>query len=438
MRAVASTLVAPIGPGEGLHGRVRVPGDKSISHRVLMLAALADGESRLFNLAPGEDCRATRECLAALGVPVRPAGEDVSGGTAWIVEGRGVGALRPAPAALEARNSGTTVRLLCGILAGHRFDTTFTGDASLSRRPMRRVIEPLERMGARITSNDGRLPLTVSGGALSAIAFDPAVPSAQVKSAVLLAGLHARGITSVHELVPTRNHTELALRIFGAEVDIDAQARVRVAGGQRLRPATVRVPGDASSAAFWAVAAAAVPGSEVEIHDVGLNPTRIAFLDVLTRMGAQVDVAILNPGEPEPAGTMRVRYGTLRPATIDPTDVPALIDEIPALAALATFGGALTVTGAGELRVKESDRIAALVAGLRALGATAEEYDDGFTVQSGEPLAGGTADAAGDHRLAMAFSIAALGARASSTILGADAVSVSYPGFFDTLGILRS
>jgi 3-phosphoshikimate 1-carboxyvinyltransferase len=435
---VDSAAKRTVNPATQLRGRVQVPGDKSISHRLLMLAALADGTSEIENLAPGEDCRATRECLEALGVRIGPRRAEPPGEAALTVTGRGPKGLARSPSVLDALNSGTTTRLLAGVLSAHAFSTSLTGDESLRRRPMRRVIEPLERMGARIESEQGRLPLTIHGGGLSGIDYSPAVPSAQVKSAVLLAGLQASGATTVRESVRTRNHTELALQAFGIEVSADAAGAVTLCGGQRPRACRARVPGDPSSAAFWAVAAAGLPGSDVEIRDVGLNPTRIAFLDVLRRAGALVDVEIANPGAAEPTGTIRVRHQSLRPIAIAPEEVPGLIDELPVLAALATFGGSISVGGAAELRVKESDRIRSLVAGLRALGASAEEAADGFSVEHRAPLTGGQADACGDHRLAMAFAIAALGATHRSEILGAGVVAVSYPGFFDALESMRT
>jgi 3-phosphoshikimate 1-carboxyvinyltransferase len=318
------------------------------------------------------------------------------------------------------------------VLAAHPFTATLTGDASLRRRPMGRVIEPLSRMGARLDAPGGRPPLTVTGGPLRGIDYQTPVPSAQVKSAVLLAGLHASGRTLVLEAAPTRDHTERALGAFGAEVKYGpGWASVEPARG--LRALTARVPGDPSAAACWAVAAAALPGSEVEIAGVGLNPTRLAFLDVLARAGARVgtDVDAFEAGEP--IGRIRVAHGGLVPVTIGPDEVPGLIDELPVLAALGTFGGAVSVSGAAELRVKESDRITALVAGLRSLGADAEERPDGFVVSGRGRLRGGRADAADDHRLAMAFALAALGADAECAITGAGAVDVSYPGFFGTL-----
>lgn len=409
-----------------------MPGDKSITHRALLLAALADGTSRLRNLGPGDDCRSTRACLGAMGVAIEDAGPE-----GVRVEGRGLGGLRPPTGDLDAGNSGTTTRLLLGILAGHAWPARITGDASLRRRPMRRILEPLERMGARIGSDDGRLPVEIRGGALRAIRYDLPVASAQVKSGVMLAALHAEGTTTVREPAPTRDHTERALRQFGADISIDEDGAIQVPGGQRLTAASVDVPGDPSSAAFWAVAAAALPGSDVIITGVSLNPTRLAFLDVLRRAGARVECEAQGASA-EPVGVLRVSHEQLVPVVIEPHEVPGLIDELPALAALATFGGSIAVTGAGELRVKESDRIADLVRGLRALGAHAEEFADGFAVDGRRRLRGGSADAAGDHRLAMAFAIAALGGDGDSDIAGADAVSVSYPAFFATLDALRA
>jgi 3-phosphoshikimate 1-carboxyvinyltransferase len=420
-----------IQPARRVTGRVTPPGDKSISHRYAMLAALADGPSVIERYAPGADCQATLACLGGLGVAIAERAEP-SGAPAVRVMGRGLRGLAPAEAALDARNAGTTLRLLSGIVAAHRFVTTLTGDASLCRRPMARVIDPLTRMGARIDARDGCPPLTITGADLRAIAYTTKVPSAQVKSAILLAGLQAVGTTSVTEPASTRNHTELALAAFGADVATEGTT-VTVRGMQPLRGAALRVPGDPSSAAFWAVAAAGLPGSDIEIADVGLNPTRIAFLEVLRRAGAQVEATIAGHTGGEAFGTLRVRCKDLRPIVLDGSDIPALIDELPALAALATFGGQIDVRGASELRVKESDRISCLVSGLRGLGADVEERPDGFVVRGRRRLAGGTADAAGDHRLAMSFAIAALGARGPCTVTGAASVAVSYPGFFDVL-----
>jgi len=299
---------------------------------------------------------------------------------------------------------------------------------------MRRVIEPLERMGARLEAVDGHPPLTVHGACLHPIAFQSLTPSAQVKSAVLLAGLHAEGVTSVTEPASTRDHTERALAAFGGACAVEGLT-VSVAGGQQLRGQTLTVPGDFSSAAFWLVAAAAMPGSRVEIEGVGLNPTRTALLGVLRRFGARVHVETVADENGEPRGTVVVEGDRAEAIAIAPEEVPGLIDELPAIAALAAHGGEVTVRGAGELRVKESDRISALVAGIRALGIDADEREDGYVIRgpSGRRPIGGVADARGDHRMAMAFAIAALAAEGPSTIDGAEAVDISYPGFFETL-----
>lgn len=330
------------------------------------------------------------------------------------------------------------MRMLAGIAAAHPFVTTLTGDRSLSRRPMRRIIDPLSRMGAQIDAADGgRPPLTIHGQTLTGIEYVPDVPSAQVKSAVLLAGLHARGSSRVSEHTPTRDHTERALAAFGAEV-ITAGSSVSVAGGQHLRAVTARIPGDISSAAFMMAAAAALPGSDVTIDDVGLNPSRTAVVDVLRRFGAMVDTLVTDQWQGEPVGSIRIRAQSLGTLELGGDIVPAVIDELPVLAALATAGGELRVTGASELRVKESDRITALVSGLRALGADADELPDGFHVRGRTPLIGGIVNAHDDHRLAMAFAIAALGARGPVTIDGARIAAVSYPSFFADLGRLRA
>ena len=425
-----SSSVATIAPARRLRGRLRVPGDKSISHRYALLAALAEGRSTLANYSPGADCRSTLACLRALGVAI----EEGSAGAVTVM-GRGLRGLRSPAGPLDAGNSGTTMRLMAGILAGHPFSATLTGDASLSQRPMGRVIAPLARMGARIDATDDRPPLVVHGGRLTGIAHRPATPSAQVKSAVLLAGLHADGTTSVTEPAATRDHTERALLAFGGRCAVEGLT-VSVPSGQRLQARSLTVPGDLSSAAFWFVAAAVLPGSRVEVEGVGLNPSRTALLGVLRRFGARVEVVPGTPGEPddEPRGLVVVEHDRASDLAIRPDEVPGLIDELPALAALAAGGVAVSVSGAGELRVKESDRIAVLVAGFRALGIEADERADGFVI-SGRPARppGGVADARGDHRMAMAFAIAAMAAKRSSVITGANAVDVSYPGFFETL-----
>ena len=427
---------ATVAPARRLRGRLRAPGDKSISHRYAMLAAIADGASTIAGYSSGTDCRSTLRCLRALGVTIAEnPGPDGATSTVTVL-GRGLGSLARPEGPLDAGNSGTTMRLLAGILAGHPFDTVITGDASLRRRPMRRIIKPLTRMGGRLDAAGGRPPLTVRGGPLVGIDYAPPVASAQVKSAVLLAGLHATGVTRVTEPAPTRDHTERALAAFGAPVMRD-DGFIGITGRSRLRPLALSVPGDPSSAAFWAAAAAAVPDADVTIEAVGLNPTRTAFLDVLCRAGARVDACVTGVSAGEPIGTLRVRSGRLEAIDIGPAEVPALIDELPVLGALAAHGPSVTVSGAGELRHKESDRIAALAAGLRAIGVQVEERPDGFRAERNGTPHGGTADAAGDHRLGMAFAVAALAGAGPSVITGAGVVDVSYPGFFSALDSLR-
>lgn len=421
-------------PARAVAGRVTVPGDKSISHRYALLAALAHGRSTILGYSGGADCAATLACLEALGVSLAHTPD----GTLHV-DGRGIDGLTPPAGVLDARNSGTTMRLLSGILAGRPFRSVLEGDASLSRRPMRRVIDPLTRMGATIASRDGMPPLTIDGARLHAITHRPEVPSAQVKSAVLLAGLQAGGETTVIEPAPTRDHTERGLQAFGAAIHREGTS-VTIAGGQILRAREVRVPGDISGAAFWIALAAAVPGSSVQIDGVGLNPSRTAVLGILRRAGASIEVEVAREPDGEPWGRVRVAGGAARSFAIEPAEVPAVIDEIPALAAFGALlpeGEHMHVEGASELRVKESDRIACLARGLRALGAEVDEYPDGFHLTA-RPLTGATLDACDDHRLAMAFAVAATGARTPSTITGAASAAVSYPGFFEELARLAS
>lgn len=412
-----------------LNGRFTVPGDKSISHRYVLLAALARGRSRISGLAPGQDVRSTVTCLQALGAPIT-----FAGGSAEI-DGVGLCGLTRPGAALDAGNSGTTMRLLAGVLAAHPFASTITGDASLSRRPMGRVAAPLCAMGARVATVDGHAPITIEGAALSPIAYDSPVASAQVKSAVLLAGLQTHGETRVTEPAPTRDHTERALRAFGATVDA-RPGFASIAGLQELAAQTLAVPGDPSSAAAWAAAAASVPGSAIEIDDVALNPGRIGFLRALERAGAEIAVDARAEQAHEPIGTIRAAFGTPRFFEITPAEVPSLIDELPVLAAMAARRAGMRVTGAAELRVKESDRIRQIVAGLRAFGAIAEELEDGFEIGAA-PLHAAAVDTHQDHRLAMAFAIAGLGT-GGTRITGADIVDVSYPGFLDLLAARTS
>jgi 3-phosphoshikimate 1-carboxyvinyltransferase len=421
----------------GVRGHVRPPGDKAISHRYALLAALADGRSEIRGYSTGGDCASTLRCLRGLGVAIEEVGQDASG-LMLSVTGRGLGGLSAPDTLLDAGNSGSTMRMLAGILSAHAFQTTVTGDDSLRRRPMRRVIVPLEQMGARIGSDDGRPPLSIQGtSSLQPIDFAPEVPSAQVKTAVLLAGLHADGTTTVHEPLATRDHTERALHAFGVRVEARGRS-VSVRGGQRLAARNLEVPGDISSAAFWMVAAASLAGSEIVIGSVGVNPTRTGIIDVLRRMGADVVVETSTSNAGEPIGTVRVRHQSLGATVIEPDEVPGVIDELPVLGALATHGGELRVTGAKELRVKESDRISALADGLRRMGADIDELPDGFHVRGSRRLRGGEVDARNDHRLAMAFAVAALGASGPTLIADAGAAAVSYPEFFAVLESLRA
>lgn len=434
MSAPRATLVRP---ARAVRGSLRVPPDKSISHRYALLAAIAEGRTVIDDYSTGADCLSTLSVLEALGVPVTRT--TTTTGLRVTLDGRPDGFAVPA-GPLDCGNSGTTMRMLSGLLAAQPFTATLVGDRSLSGRPMRRVAAPLMAMGAHVTLQDGgRPPLTITGGRLTAITHTPEVPSAQIKSAVLLAGLGAEGRTTVREPAATRDHTERALTAFGVAVtraangDVGVDGRARLAGGLALR-----VAGDPSSTAFLAVAAAGLPGSVVEIEDVGLNPTRTTLFDVLRRAGAEVTATVEATRHGEPVGRVRIAHGDPTALVITPDEVPLLIDELPALAALATFGASIEVHGAGELRVKESDRISALVQGLAAMGADVDEFADGFAVRATRRLTGGVVDAHHDHRLAMTFAIAGLGATGDTTIHGAEIAAVSFPGFFATLDRLRA
>jgi 3-phosphoshikimate 1-carboxyvinyltransferase len=431
MKAAAPTDVRPaFGP---LAGTVRVPGDKSICHRMALLASVARGRSVLGGFSRARDCEATVSVIRALGVRVEREGD------ALVIEGAGWRGLRPGTEALDCGRSGTTLRLACGVLSGSPLDVTLTGDSQVRLRPVERVAIPLRRMGADIETTRGRPPLRLRGGSLTAIDYSLPVPSAQVKSAVLLAGLRADGTTAVIEPMPSRDHTERLLAWLGLPIEVE-EGPVREISIRRADvPAfEATAPGDVSAAAPLLSAAAIVPGSAVTVEDVGLNPTRTAFLNVLARMGAQVDIEPAGNSGAEPAGAVTVRHERLRAVEIRPRDVPMLIDELPLIGVLgANAKGVTVVRGASELRVKESDRIAGLVSGLRAFGADAEELPDGFAVAGPSPLHGGAVDARGDHRLAMAFALAALGATGPATIDGFDSVADSFPTFVETLEALR-
>ena len=414
-----------IQPARRVHGTLQVPGDKSIAHRYAMLGAIAEGTTDIAHLAPGEDVATSLACMQALGATIERRGP-----LAVRVTGCGARGLAAASTPLDAGNSGTTMRLLAGIVASYPIITVMNGDESLSRRPMTRVIEPLTAMGATIRSNNGRAPLEIHGGPLAGIAWTPPVASAQIKSALLFAGLRAQGVTTVVEPLPTRDHTERAFPTFGIDISVIGP-RVSVRGGQvPVAPSgLLTVPGDPSTGAVWAAAAAALPGSSVRLEGCGLNPHRLGYLAALERLGARVDVRQTGETAGEPVGVIEVAYGDRGAMVIGAADVPALIDELPVLAARAALGGRLDVSGAAELRVKESDRISALVAGLRTLGVDAEERPDGFRIEGARQPHGGTVHAHGDHRLVMAFALVGLGSSGPTIIEGAEAVSVSYPGF---------
>jgi 3-phosphoshikimate 1-carboxyvinyltransferase len=417
-------------PARTLGGALEVPGDKSISHRYAMLAALAEGASEISHFSAAADCRSTLDCLERLGVKVDAKGDRVR------ITGVGPSGLRKPRRALDACNSGTTMRLLAGILAGQDFRSTIDGDGSLRKRPMRRVIEPLSQMGARIRSREGGYaPLEIEGARLAPIEYTLPVPSAQVKSAVLLAGLFAEGVTSVIEPVRTRDHTELALAEFGARVEHEGRA-IRVHGRPRLKAKALAVPGDLSSAVFFLAAALVLPNSQLVIHNVGLNPTRSAVLDVLAPMGAPINLISVRSANGELVGDIAVRYEPLKGGVIEGNAIPQLIDELPALAVLGPFTEqGIEIRNAEELRVKESDRIAALADNLRRMGAQVEERPDGLRVEgrSAGRLHGAEIDPRGDHRMAMAFAVAALGAEGETVIRDAECAAVSYPSFFPTL-----
>jgi 3-phosphoshikimate 1-carboxyvinyltransferase len=406
-------------------GRFTLAGDKSVCHRLALLGALARGETRIGNFSSAADCASTLRCLSLLGLDVSRYGPEV------VIRGEGPEAWRPAPGPLPAGNSGSTLRMLAGALAGRPFPSTLTGDASLCRRPMERVAQPLRAMGARVLTTDGHPPMTIEGGGLAGVSWSLPVASAQVKTAILLAGLQADGATTVVEPEPSRDHTERLLPAFGAALTVSGTALTVTRSD--LRAFSMDAPGDVSSAAFLVVAALVVPDAHVRIDGVLLNPRRTAFLDVLRAMGADVTTGV-QTAAPEPTGWIEARSSRLHGVSVPASVVPALIDEVPALAVAATQAeGTTTVSGAAELRVKESDRIAALVAGLGRMGADVEERPDGFVVHGGRPLHGAKVDSHGDHRIAMALAVAALAADGETLIEDAACVDVSFPEFFDLL-----
>jgi 3-phosphoshikimate 1-carboxyvinyltransferase len=421
-------MVETIQPARALQGSIRLPGDKSISHRYGMLASLAEGDSKIYNYSQGADCQSTLACMRALGVNIE------TNGVETIIHGVGLDGLKAPEGMLDAGNSGSTIRMLSGILAAQPFTTCITGDESLSRRPMARIITPLAQMGARIEARDGKYPpLTIHGSPLHAIDYHLPVASAQVKSCVLFAGLFCDGVTTVHEPVITRDHSEIALRQFGAEVE-SVKGVISIHGRPALRARELAVPGDLSSSAFFLVAALLVPGSRIAIQGVGLNPTRSALMDFLAAGGAPLRV--LNIGEScgELVGDILVEHAPWRGGILEKSTTAALIDEIPVLAVLgASSRDGLIVRDAAELRVKETDRIATVAENLRRMGVSITVRDDGFEVPGNQKFHAAELDSFTDHRIAMAFSVAALAADGPCRVHNAGAASVSFPEFYNML-----
>jgi len=417
-----------ISPARSVSGSVTLPGDKSISHRYAMIAAVAQGESRIQNYSTGADCHSTLNAIRALGISVE------ENGTGVAIGGRGPEGWRPPAADLDAGNSGSTIRMLSGMLAAQPFPTRIGGDESLSRRPMARIIEPLSRMGASISARDGRFPpLEIRGAPLQPIDYTLSVPSAQVKTCVLFAGLYAEGETIVREPVRSRDHTEIALREFGADLRVQGKT-ITLTGRPKLTGRDLVVPSDLSSAAFFIVAALLLPGSRLAIRGVGLNPTRSALLDFLVGMGAAIRITEVESRNGELAGELLVSSSRVRGGVIEKETTAALIDEIPVLAILgAASDEGLTIRDAAELRIKETDRISTIAENLHRMGVEAEELPDGLAIPGRQRFHAAELDSFGDHRIAMAFAIAALCADGESLIHGAEAASVSFPAFFETL-----
>ncbi|HTM17089.1 MAG TPA: 3-phosphoshikimate 1-carboxyvinyltransferase [Terracidiphilus sp.] len=421
-----------IRPARNILGTLRLPGDKSISHRYAMLGAFAEGTSRFSNFSTGADCASTLSCMQALGARVRK----LDNGRIEI-DGVG-GRVTPVDHPLDCGNSGSTMRMISGLLAPQQGSFTLIGDESLSRRPMERIRKPLAEMGASISLTDGHAPVTIQGTTLRAIDYTTPVPSAQVKSCILLAGIQTAGNTIVRESLRTRDHSELALRAFGAEL-ARAIDSVTITGPQKLHAIEAAVPGDISSAAFFLCAAALFPGSGLILDGIGLNPTRATLLDVLTALGARIAVLQLQEAHSELVGTVQI---TTEPEGLGSTTISGalaaqLIDELPVLAAIGPYtSGGIRIRDAKELRVKESDRIALVARNLRAMGAEVEEFEDGLDVPGGQTLHGAAIDSGGDHRIAMAFSVAALRAEGETLIQGAESAAISFPEFFDLLDMV--
>jgi 3-phosphoshikimate 1-carboxyvinyltransferase len=417
-----------ISPARRIRGALRLPGDKSISHRYAMLAAIAEGPTRIHNYSPGADCQSTLGAVSALGAAVERRDGEI------VIRGQGLEGLAAPAADVDAGNSGSTIRMLSGILAAQEFSTQIYGDESLSQRPMDRIIKPLGEMGAVIRARDGRFPpLEITGAKLRPIEYTLPVPSAQVKSCVLLAGLFAEGATVVNEPVRSRDHTEIALREFGADITV-APRKITLKGRPKLQGRSLVVPSDLSSAAFFIVAALLVPESDLVIQGVGLNPTRSALLDFLISIGANIKILDVAEANGEPVGDIRISSSAIRGGAIEGAITAALIDEIPVLAVLgAASDNGLTIRDAGELRVKETDRIATVVENFRRMGIAVEARPDGMVVPGRQRFRAAAFDSFGDHRIAMAFAVAALRGDGESVIENADSASVSFPQFFSIL-----
>jgi 3-phosphoshikimate 1-carboxyvinyltransferase len=428
MSSAVGTLTKVIAPARSLRGSLLLPGDKSISHRYAMLAGFAEGTSRISNFSTGADPHSSLGCMQSLGATVTPSARN-------IVEVTGVGGTFVQPRTpLDCGNSGSTMRMLAGLVAAQPVEAEFIGDASLTVRPMERIRKPLETMGARIDLTNGHAPMFVHGTQLQAIDFDSPIASAQVKTAILFAGLQADGTTKITESVRTRDHSEHALRAFGAELDREA-GQLRIRGGQKLKGLDLTVPGDMSSAAFFLCAALLFEDSNLVLDGLGMNPTRATLLDVISAMGGMVKVLDVTEQHGEMIGTIQVNRGrTLKGVDINGALAASLIDELPVIAAIAPYTeNGISIRDAKELRVKESDRIALVVKNLRAMGAEVVEHEDGMDIPGGQTLRGGVIDSGLDHRITMAFSIAALRAQDETEIQGAEAAAVSFPEFFDYL-----
>jgi len=425
-------MIERVSPARAIHGIVSVPGDKSISHRYAMLASIAEGDSQIYNFSTGGDCQSTLSCMQALGVRCEFSEQD--GRRVLNIHGSGARGLKPSPKPLDAGNSGSTIRMLSGILAAQPFTTQISGDESVRRRPMRRIITPLSEMGATIRAVGGQFPpLIIEGAELRAIDYELPVASAQVKSCVLLAGLYAAGETIVREPVITRDHTEIALRELGAEITIERRV-IRIRGRAHLSGKALVVPGDLSSAAFLLIAALIVPEADLIITDVGLNPTRTALLDVLRAMGAQIKLLHIEQINGELIGNLQIKTSRIRGGTIEGATTAALIDEIPVLAVLgAVSEQGLAVRNASELRVKETDRIQTIAQNLRRMHIQVNTTEDSIEIPGRQKFRAAEIQSCGDHRIAMAFSIAALASDDSCIIEDAEAASISFPGFYDAL-----